>query len=192
MTLKILQVGAPLLRTPARPLTSEEIRSREVQELIDWMRETMRDAPGVGLAAPQIGIPLQIAVIEDRAELLRGIPPERLAERARRPVPFQVLINPRVHTAGAKVEFFEGCLSLAGYSALVARSLEAQVECLDHTGQPLSFHAEGWHARILQHEVDHLQGTLYVDLMRTRSLTSMDNLTRYWNDLSIADAIARL
>ena len=192
MTLKILQVGAPVLRAPARPLTPEGIRSREVQELIDWMRETMRDAPGVGLAAPQIGLPLQIAVIEDREELLRAIPPERLSERARRPVPFQVLINPRVHTAGAKVEFFEGCLSLAGYSALVARSLEAQVECLDHAGQPLSFHAEGWHARIVQHEVDHLHGTLYVDRMRTRSLTSVENLTRYWNDLSIADAIARL
>jgi peptide deformylase len=192
MTLKIVQAGYPVLRAAARPVTPEEIRGREMQELIEWMRETMRDAPGVGLAAPQVGLPLQVAVIEDRAELLQGLPQARLEERARRPVPFQVLINPRIQIAGPQVEFFEGCLSLAGYSALVPRSLEVQVDCLDHQGEPVSFRAEGWHARIVQHEVDHLYGTLYIDRMRTRSLTSIENLTRYWNDLPIADVIAKL
>jgi peptide deformylase len=156
------------------------------------MRETMRDAPGVGLAAPQIGLNLQIAVIEDPGELQRGIAPERLAERGRKPVPFQVLINPRVRLGGGQAEFFEGCLSFSGYSALVARSLEAQVDCLDHLGQPLSFRAEGWHARIVQHETDHLQGVLYVDRMRTRSLTTVENLGRHWNDLPIDEVVARL
>ena len=192
MKLKILQAGDPVLRAMARPLSLEEMRSGAIQELIEWMRETMYDAPGVGLAAPQVGLALQLVVIEDRAELQRGIAPERLAERGRRPVPFQVLINPRILPSGAEAEFFEGCLSFAGYSALVARPLEVQVDCLDHLGQPLSFRAEGWHARIVQHEVDHLRGTLYVDRMRTRSLTTLENLTRNWNDLPIAEVLARL
>lgn len=192
MKLKIVQAGDPILRAAANPLTPAQIRTPEIEELIDWMRETMRDAPGVGLAAPQIGLPLQIAVIEDREELQRALGPERLAERRRRPVPFQVLINPRIRTSGPEAEFFEGCLSFVGYSALVARPLEVEVDCLDHRGEPLSFRAEGWHARIVQHEVDHLNGALYIDRMRARSLTTMENLTRYWNDLPIAEVIAKL
>jgi len=192
MKLKIVQTGEPVLRTAARLLTPEQIRSPEIQELIEWMRETMYDAPGVGLAAPQVGLPLQLAVIEDRADLLRGLPAEKLAERRRRPVPFQVLVNPVVRTSGLEAEFFEGCLSLAGFSALVSRPLEAAVDCLDHHGEPISFRAEGWHARIVQHEADHLRGVLYVDRMRPRSLCTVENLTRYWNDLPVAEVIAML
>src|SRR5687767_1243299 len=94
MLLKIVQVGDPVLRLPARALSPGEIASAAIQQLIELMRETMRDAPGVGLAAPQVGVPLQIAVIEDRAEYLSLVPPEQIAERERTPVPFQVLINP--------------------------------------------------------------------------------------------------
>src|SRR5689334_24095706 len=83
MRLKIVQAGEPVLRQPARALTREEIRSPEIQQLIEWMRETMRDAPGVGLAAPQVGLPLQLAVIEDPADLQRALSPEKLAERGR-------------------------------------------------------------------------------------------------------------
>src|SRR5579871_70023 len=119
MRLKILQAGDPVLRTQARPLTRQEILTDEITRLIADMRETMHDAPGVGLAAPQIGLALQLAVIEDRPEYLAGVPPEKLAERERTPVPFVTLINPRiVEHSGEPVEFFEGCLSLAGYSAL--------------------------------------------------------------------------
>jgi len=190
--LKIVQAGDPVLRRVARPVTPEEIRSREIEQLVEWMRETMRDAPGVGLAAPQVGLPVQLAVIEDRAELLASMSPERLAERQRRPVPFQVLFNPRIETGGEQVEFFEGCLSLAGFSAIVPRSLRASVSCLDHRGEPVTFGAEGWHARIVQHEADHLNGTLYVDRMRSRSLTTLENLNRHWNGLPIGEALARL
>jgi peptide deformylase len=156
------------------------------------MRATMYDAPGVGLAAPQIGLPLQLAVIEDRADLLRSIPPEHLEERKRRPVPFQVLINPRIQTAGETVEFFEGCLSLSGFAALVPRFLEVRVDCLDHRGEPTSFQAEGWHARIVQHEVDHLSGTVYVDRMHGRSLTTTEHLGRHWSELAIEEVKERL
>jgi peptide deformylase len=190
--LKIVQAGDPVLRMAARPLTPEQVRSREIQELIDWMRETMYDAPGVGLAAPQVGLPVQLAVMEDRADLLRAMDPQKLAERRRRPVPFQVLINPVVRASGEQAEFFEGCLSFSGYSALVARPLEVEVDCLDHRGEAVSFRMDGWPARIVQHETDHLRGVLYVDRMRTQSLTTMDNLTRYWNELPVSEVVARL
>src|SRR5690348_18367202 len=122
MRLKIVQAGEPALRQPARQLSREEISSAEIRQLIDWMRETMRDAPGVGLAAPQVGLSLQLAVIEDPADLQRSMPPEKLAERGRRPVPFHVMINPVLSLAGPLVEFFEGCLSVPGFFGLVPRA----------------------------------------------------------------------
>lgn len=189
MKLKIVQAGEPVLRQRARPLSKKEITGSAIQQLIEWMRETMYDAPGVGLAAPQVGLPLQIAVIEDRAAYLKSIPPERLEERRRKPVPFQVLINPQVATSGGLAEFFEGCLSIAGWGALVPRYLEAQVECLDHRGNPKTLHAEGWHARIVQHEVDHLRGNLYIDKMRIRTFTSNENLARHWGDLPAREVL---
>src|SRR5580698_1980136 len=100
MRLKILQVGEPVLRSPARPLTHDEITTDEIQRLITDMRETMHDAPGVGLAAPQVGVPLQLAVIEDREDYLKAIPPSELEEKERRPVPFHVIINPKIELIG--------------------------------------------------------------------------------------------
>jgi peptide deformylase len=184
--LKIVQVGEPVLRQRARPLLQEEIALPETQQLIVWMHETMRDAPGVGLAAPQIGLGLQLAVIEDRPEYSKDISADRLAERERESVPFQVLINPRiVEQSQDQVEFFEGCLSLTGFSALVKRSREVAVEYWDERGQPQRVEAQGWYARILQHEIDHLYGRLYIDRMETRSFMSIDNLTRNWKDMPI-------
>jgi peptide deformylase len=174
MLLKIVEAGAPVLRQVARPLTMDEIRSPVVAQLIELMRETMRDAPGVGLAAPQIGEPVQLAVIEDRAEYHGGISPEELAARRRGVVPFHVIINPRLELLGGEpATFYEGCLSVPGFVALVPRAEAVRVSALDHRGEPVTILAEGWHARILQHEVDHLQGTLYVDRMDTRSFSTL-------------------
>jgi peptide deformylase len=184
--LKIVQVGELVLRQRARPLSKEEIALPETQQLIVWMHETMRDAPGVGLAAPQIGLPLQLAVIEDRPEYSKDVSPDRLAERERQAVPFQVLINPQiVEYSEDQVEFFEGCLSLAGFSALVKRSRQVAVEYWDELGQPRRVEAQGWYARILQHEIDHLHGRLYIDRMESRSFMSIDNLSRHWKDMPV-------
>jgi peptide deformylase len=184
--LKIVQVGEPVLRKRARPLLPEEIALPETQQLIVWMHDTMRDAPGVGLAAPQVGLPLQLAVIEDRPEYSKDVSPDRLAERERQAVPFQVLINPQiVEYSEDQVEFFEGCLSLAGFSALVKRSRQVAVEYLDELGQPRRVEAQGWYARILQHEIDHLHGRLYIDRMESRSFMSIDNLSRHWKDMPV-------
>ena len=191
--LKIVQSGEPVLREPARPLSSEEIASQEIQRLIEAMKETMRDAPGVGLAAPQVGYALQLAVIEDRPEYTKDAPREQLAERERRPIPLQVVINPKLTLLGdSEMEFFEGCLSLPGFMAIVPRVREVRVECLDERAKPRVIEASGWHARILQHEIDHLHGTLYFDRMVSRSLTTLENYNRYWKEKTIEEVKAIL
>jgi len=101
-------------------------------------------------------------------------------------VPFMVLINPRiVEYSEESVEFFEGCLSVAGFSALVKRARGVTVEYLDENAQACRLEASGWFARILQHEIDHLHGRLYIDRMETRSFATIDNLSRHWKDLPI-------
>jgi peptide deformylase len=180
--LKVVHVGEPVLRQEARPLSVDEIRSAEIQQLIETMRQTMYDAPGVGLAAPQIGLPLQLAVIEDKQEYTEKAPPEALAERERSPVPFHVIVNPQIRSDEGveEVLFYEGCLSLPGYLALVPRRRKVVVDCLDHNGKPRVIEACGWYARILQHEIDHLAGTVYIDRMLPRSFASIENLNRFF------------
>ena len=190
MRLKIVQAGDPVLRQAARPLAAQEILGDEIQRLILDMKDTMYDAPGVGLAAPQIGLPLQLAVIEDREDLLKTVPPEEIREKERRPVPFHVIINPQIVSSGSeKVDFQEGCLSLAGFAAVVPRSRTIRVEYIDERGEHRSVEASGWYARILQHEIDHLQGTLYIDRMHTRTFTSIDNWNRFWKGAPVKDAM---
>jgi peptide deformylase len=174
MQLPIVEAGHPVLRRQAHPLDPAELREPALVQLIEAMRETMRAAPGVGLAAPQIGESLQLAVIEDRAEYQARLDPAELAERGRAPVPFHVIVNPRltVLEAGPAV-FAEGCLSIPGYAATVARASKVRVDALDHHGQPRTIEASGWYARILQHEIDHLNGMLYIDRMDSRTFTSL-------------------
>ena len=193
MKLKIVQVGDPVLRQVARPLSADEIRSAAIQQLIELMRETMRDAPGVGLAAPQIGESIRLVVIEDRAEYQQPIAPERLEERERAPVPFHVIANPvlTVLDPGPRL-FFEGCLSLAGFGALTARHAAVRVTGLDEHAAPVEIEARGWYARILQHEIDHLNGRLFIDTMLSRSFMTDASYRKSWQDTSIAEICAEL
>jgi peptide deformylase len=191
--LQIVQVGEEVLRGQARELSRAEILSASIQDLIEQMRETMRSAPGVGLAAPQVGMPLQLAVIEDREEYHAKLTPERLVERQRRPVPFHVLINPQIVARGdSTVEFFEGCLSVTGFAAVVPRARTVTVEYLDERAEPWRVEAAGWYARILQHEIDHLNGVLYVDRMISRTFTTVEHLERLWKDLPPSEVLERL
>ena len=191
LALKIVQVGDPVLRRVAQALTLGEILSGQIQQLIAEMKETMRGAPGVGLAAPQVGQPLQLAVIEDKEEYLRDISVEQLRGRDRRPVPFHVIINPKIsYSSTTTVEFFEGCLSLAGFSAVVPRVNTVRVECLDENGKAKLIEASGWYARILQHEIDHLNGRLYIDRMHGRTFTSLDNFNQFWKSRPIGEVVS--
>lgn len=172
-----------MLRQPARALRASEIRSSELRELIAEMKEAMYAAPGVGLAAPQVGHGIQLAVIEDREQYMKDWTPEQLAERERKPVAFHAIINPKLTLlAKEKIEFFEGCLSVGGLMALVPRARRVRVECLDANGEKKVIEASGWYARILQHEIDHLAGTLYVDRMHSRTLMTVDNYKKLWLD----------
>lgn len=180
MILKIYSVGHPVLRQQARPLSEEEIGSGFIQDLIEKMRETMRDAPGVGLAAPQVGQSLQLAVIEDRVEYHKGLSEAELSERERKPVDFHVIINPKIELLSPpEVVSHEGCLSLPGFMAGVPRSKSVRVTCLDeHSGSKV-IEAQGWYARILQHEIDHLHGRLYIDRMQSETFATLDNYQRH-------------
>ena len=190
MKLEIVQAGDPVLRKEARPLTKQEISSPSIQQLIELMRETMREAPGVGLAAPQIGQSIQLAVIEDRPEYIQDLSAEQLARLHRSAIPFHVIINPKFYFFdNSTAQFFEGCLSVEGYQAVVNRRLNVRVECLNERGEEITIDAQGWYARILQHEIDHLMGTLYVDRMKSRSLTTVENAIRFWRGHSIQEVL---
>jgi peptide deformylase len=180
-TLPIVQLGDPVLRHVGRDLTPAEIRSKEIQQLVAIMRETMRKAPGVGLAAPQVGLGLRLAVIEDQESYVEDMDEAERAAKERDPVPFHVIVNPRIEVIDpAPQHFFEGCLSLAGFVAVVGRARAVRVRCLDHEGEPRTIEAHGWYARILQHEIDHLDGTVYVDRMEPRTFMDGDEFARNW------------
>jgi peptide deformylase len=145
------------------------------------MIETMHAAPGVGLAAPQVGESLRVFVMGDDPALLETMSAARLEELGRRPLSLHTILNPSLESLSQeKAIFFEGCLSIPGYSALVPRWQRVRLTGLDAQGETLSMDLEGWPARIAQHEYDHLQGVLYIDVMQSRTFSSSANIGRYW------------
>jgi peptide deformylase len=189
--LEIVQVGDPVLRRKARPLSLEELASPRIQQLIVDMRDTMRAAPGVGLAAPQIGESIQLVVIEDPPAYHAKMTPEELAAREREAVPFHVLVNPTLTVRTEEVvSAFEGCLSFATFSMVVPRARKVRVEALDENGQRFVKVATGWYARILQHEVDHLNGIVCCDRMESRTLCTQANFTKYWSQHTVDEVRA--
>jgi peptide deformylase len=190
--LRIEQAGSEILHRPAASLSPEEVRSEDVQRLIDALFATLAGV-GVGLAAPQIGVGLQVVVIEDPAELQTLLPPDVLRQQERVPIEAHTLVNPILSLDETEpAEFFEGCLSVEGYRAIVPRARRVHVRALDRFGEPFEREAVGWYARILQHEIDHLAGRLYVERMRPRTLVSATSYTQHWSKVPIAEAIQLL
>jgi peptide deformylase len=188
----IVQAGAAVLRQRALEVGPFLMKTRALARLVDIMVDTIRAAPGVGLAAPQIGVPLRIFVAEDDAPRMAHQSAEARALRGRTPLPLVAIVNPRVVSVGDReATFYEGCLSVRGYGALVRRSAEVTVTGVDPDGRPLSVRLQGWPARIMQHEMDHLDGTLYVDRMIARSLASEGELPRL-AALPVADLLRDL
>jgi peptide deformylase len=193
MMLPICQLGTPVLRQVGRDLQPEEMNSRRIENLLEEMKVTMREAPGVGLAAPQIGESLQLAVIEDRAEYISSWSRAEREAMMRDEVPFHVIANPRLTVIDpGPIVYWEGCLSFEGFMALVPRARAVRVEALDEKGGPVVIEAKGWHARILQHEIDHLNGTVYIDRMLSRSLMSRDLYEKFWKGKSMAELLREL
>ncbi|MCZ2127791.1 MAG: peptide deformylase [Anaerolineales bacterium] len=159
MTIKnIVHLPEPILRKKAKAVTEF---NKELQTLIDDMFETMREAPGVGLAAPQIDLPLRLAVVEYLAD--EEAPEDEDSENPPKKKQY-ILINPEiVHASEEKVLGVEGCLSIPGILGEVERHEAIQVKGLNRHGKPVKFKVKGWTARIFQHEMDHLDGVLFTD-----------------------------
>jgi len=173
---EVIQAGAPALRERAREIEPARIESGEIQELIAEMLASCR-ARGVGLAAPQLGTSLRVIVLEDTEEGMSDVSAGDRAAQRRAPFAAKVIINPVLTPVGdASAAFFEGCLSVAGYRAVVRRHLRVRCRGLGGDGTAVDFEASGWMARILQHEVDHLNGVLYVDRMDSRTFRRVDKM----------------
>jgi peptide deformylase len=184
----IVQAGARVLRHRAESVPSSLLATPALRDLVRVMTDVMRRAPGVGLAAPQIGVPLRVFVAEDLEERIADLPDGTAALRRRVALPLTVLINPKLSPEGSEqATFFEGCLSVRGYGALVSRWQSVSVRGVDAEGRPVSLHLDGWPARIMQHEFDHLEGMLYVDRMMPRSFATEAELPRL-SAMPVADA----
>jgi peptide deformylase len=171
--LKVARLGHPVLRKITAPLSPAEIQSPSFQKLVDDMIETMKEYDGVGLAADQVHESKQVAVLE-------------VVENRRYPnkpnVPLTVLINPKISNLTEEMEEdWEGCLSIPDLRGRVLRYKTIRVQAWDRDGNPLEFIATEFHARVIQHEWDHLQGRVYLDRMRDfSSLTFLTEFARYW------------
>ncbi|MFI6348834.1 peptide deformylase [Streptomyces sp. NPDC050560] len=173
--LPLVTAGDPVLRRPAEPFEGQ-LDDALLGRFVAALRETMHAAPGVGVAAPQVGVGLRIAVLEDPAE----VDAEVREARGRVPLPFRVLVNPVYEAVdGERAAFFEGCLSVPGYQAVVARHARVRLRALDGRGRAVVEEYAGWPARIVQHETDHLGGTLYLDRAEPRSLVSAPQAPRW-------------
>jgi peptide deformylase len=161
-----------------------------------WPQEAhsvVRGNTELRLKIVQVGISVSLAVIEDRQEYQVKLSQSQLCEKERRPIAFHVVINPMiVSAAGKSLEFFEGCLSVAGYTAIVPRHGKVTVECLNERAESVRIDASGWYARILQHEIDHLGGMLYTDRMQARTFSTLENMERYWKDRAVSEVKAKL
>jgi len=171
--LKVARLGHPVLRRVAEPVSPEAVGAPEIQRLIDDMLETMDEYDGAGLAAPQVHVSRRIVIY--------GVD-----ENPRYPdaetVPLTVLVNPRLTALTDETEEdWEGCLSVPDLRGRVSRPTRVRVEALGRDGRPLRFEAEGFHARVVQHECDHLDGVVYLDRMTSlASLTFLSEFQRHW------------
>ncbi len=172
MILKVARLGFPSVRTVASPVSPDQILSHDFQKLIDDMVDTMHEYHGVGVAAPQIHLPIQLCVLE-------------VHDNPRYPdmpsVPLTVLINPAVTTLDPTlVEEWEGCLSVPDLRGRVPRFKQLRVTALGRNAEPLEIVASDFHARVIQHETDHLKGEVYLDRMTDlRSLSFLEEWQRF-------------
>ena len=166
--LKVSNLGHPVLRMESQRVTPKTLATPAIQKLIDDMMDTMVEYYGVGLAAPQVHESLAIAVIESHGP--RG------------DIPMTVLVNPDVTVLDEElIEDWEGCLSIPEFRGRVPRWTKLRVDAMDRTGKKIQITAEGFFARVIQHEFDHLMGKVYLDRMRDlKTLTHFDEFQRFW------------
>jgi peptide deformylase len=181
--LPIIDVGHPTLREEAREISEEELRSGETQTFIDDLIETMRAAGGAGLAANQVGDLRRVAVIEVEENPRYPYKPD---------IPLTVIVNPRLEPVGEEMFLVnEGCLSVPDLRGELERHVEVRVSYLDRAGEPHEEIRRGLTAGTFQHEVDHLDGILFLDRVRDpRTFTTWDEFERFHRDAFVARAEA--
>ena len=170
---KVARLGHPVLREPCRELTRTEIRSPATRRLVEDMRETMAEYAGVGLAAPQVHEPVRIAIIEfDPGDAERDLDEGQAS--------FTVF-NPKTTVLDPTPEgYWEGCLSVPGMRGYVERPRRVRVDYLDEAAKPARVVADGFLATVFQHELDHLDGVLYVDRLADPKLFAFnEEFSRY-------------
>jgi peptide deformylase len=168
--LKVAKLGNPVIRKASEAIPKEAVTTPEIQKLIRDMVETMHACEGVGIAAPQVSVSKQLAVIEARTDA-----------RLDKPIPLMVLINPRI-IASSKTTFedWEGCLSVNDLRGKVPRAEWVDVEALNIKGEKVKFHAERFFARVIQHECDHLAGRVFLDRMpNLQTLSHLPEFAKY-------------
>jgi peptide deformylase len=173
--LSLSRMGHPVLRQPAQEILAEELLNEDHQRLIDDMVETMHDAEGVGLAATQVYRDMRLIIAEVRA------PKGDASDEGT--APLTVLANPRIVRASEEIDYgWEGCLSIPDIRGIVPRHRAIIVKALDRRARPMTLEATGFFARVLQHEIDHLNGILFLDRMEDmRSLTFLKEFERHWS-----------
>ena len=172
--LKIARLGHPKIRHGSKLVSPYEVKSPDFQKFIQDLVETMRAAHGVGIAAPQVQVSRQVIAIEVSPDNPRY--PDQLA------VPLTVLVNPKIVEHVEETESgWEGCLSVPDLLGRGPRWTRVKVQALDRHGQELEFDVQGFYARVIQHEVDHLQGQVFLDRLSDLStLTYLREYEQYW------------
>ncbi|XP_013780620.1 peptide deformylase, mitochondrial-like isoform X2 [Limulus polyphemus] len=166
----ICRIGDPVLRYEAKAIDVEKIKSEEIQKVISKMKKVMRNHKAVGLAAPQIGCSLRVITMEFSPESLEMFPPSIVLSREYQAFPLQVFVNPVMRVVEKhKVTFPEACECIKGYSALVPRYYEVKITGYNEKAEEVEWQVKGWPARIIQHELDHINGKLYTDIMVSQS-----------------------
>ena len=172
MILKVAHLGHPVLRQVAEPVPPDQILSPAIQQFIDDMIETMHEYDGAGLAAPQVHVSKQIVIMEVGPNPRRPNAPS---------IPLTVYINPEITPLTDEMEEdWEGCLSVPGLRGRVPRYTKIRLRAYDRQANRIDMAAQGFHARVIQHECDHVQGKVYLDRMRSmESLTFVEEWMKY-------------
>ncbi|KAG7231073.1 hypothetical protein INR49_025103 [Caranx melampygus] len=171
----VCQVGDPVLRAHAAAVDPAAVTGPEIQKVINTMVKVMRKLECVGLSAPQIGVPLRILALEYPERMLAESSAASREVRGLSVQPLRIFVNPQLRVLdGRTVRFQEACESISGFSATVPRYLSVEVSGLDEKGEAVLWQASGWPARIVQHEMDHLDGVLYIDRMDSKTFININ------------------
>ncbi|XP_044126379.1 peptide deformylase, mitochondrial [Bufo gargarizans] len=171
---RVTQTGDPVLRVKTQAVPRDRISHPDTQVVLKRLVQLLESCGCVGLSAPQLGVPLRIIALELREEMCQLVPPDVRAQREMDPFPLKIFINPAMRILDSrKLSFPEGCSSIHGFSAVVPRYHAVEISGLNEKGEETSWKAQGWAARVIQHEMDHLDGVLYVDKMDPRTFVNV-------------------